>query len=672
MACYADVMNVETCLKSAGPIALIDLDSYRGFVAKKWTRDSLLAHFVSEMRAGHAVVWGHNGNGGNHVVRVTDQASAERGYGELVAVLNIGEGGAYLVDHAELAQAAGNADAPVIGPTSDRQRHVAMPPGTYRCRVVRLMDPALAMTDWQLSTAHVHFLVELTPAIPSQDPTPPISEVPWTATAEVPDDPVRETVAEARKVVSNDRACKLFGKALEEAPERADLWAELGMKQLNGQRDSAAAARSFAKARELLGSRASAELFRLEAKARLTVGGAALTEAARLAGKALALGGEDGRTLRMLAEIHESRKDYRLARTYFERAMAVLPNDESLLKAYARFLNYKDSEALERFLAGPNKILQGPYFVRLRGINLSHGLERYREAYEVFSAGHGHQPENGDFIVRMALCKLCMGEMAAGAKLARRALTAFEKAEDPDGIIEALFYLYVAALRATRARYLARIARHLTTSGALVKGGWICDAVANKSAISRHSEAKWLGRLAEVVAGHAPMKTLARWPAWIAARTSGYRRRFPLLMQEFAIWLEDEVEIREDDAWPLELAERESGEAWFSDPAVQTRWENHSLMFARTLDGSEIALVDRDGLPTALVYLGGEGDIKTLANSPEEFLHLLAKADTGVELDKVPASARKTLAAWLKKKGVRVPRAPAFHITSVIKPRKRN
>jgi tetratricopeptide (TPR) repeat protein len=165
----------------------------------------------------------------------------------------------------------------------------------------------------------------------------------------------------------------------------------------------------------------------LEAKARLTVGGAALTEAARLAGKALALGGEDGRTLRMLAEIHESRKDYRLARTYFERAMAVLPNDESLLKAYARFLNYKDSEALERFLAGPNKILQGPYFVRLRGINLSHGLERYREAYEVFSAGHGHQPENGDFIVRMALCKLCMGEMAAGAKLARRALTAFEK-----------------------------------------------------------------------------------------------------------------------------------------------------------------------------------------------------------------------------------------------------
>jgi tetratricopeptide (TPR) repeat protein len=375
----------------------------------------------------------------------------------------------------------------------------------------------------------------------------------------------------------------------------------------------------------------------------------------------------------MLAEIHESRKDYRLARTYFERAMAVLPNDESLLKAYARFLYYKldDGEALEPFLAGPNKILQGLYFVELRGNNLAYCLERYQEAYSVFAVGHRRKPKAGSFMAGMASCKLCMGEMAEGAKLAGRALTAFEKEEHEDGILEALFYLYVASPRTAQAHYLTRIAAELATAS-LDKAGWIFHVVADKTAISSHSEAKWLGRLAKVVAGFAPMKTLAQWPAWIAARTSGYRRRFPLLMQEFAIWLEDEVEIREDDAWPLELAKRESGEAWFLDPAVQTRWEEDSTMFARTLDGSEIALVDRDGLPTAVVYLGGEGDIKTLATSPEEFLHLLAKADTGVELDKVPASARKTLAAWLKKKGVRVPRAPAFHIASILKPRKRN
>jgi hypothetical protein len=247
----------------------------------------------------------------------------------------------------------------------------------------------------------------------------------------------------------------------------------------------------------------------------------------------------------------------------------------------------------------------------------------------------------------------------------------FEKEEDPDGILEALFFLYIASARAQQSRYLARIAKHLGIHGSLIKGGWISNALTNKPALRQHSEWKWLNRLANVVGGYARRRTLTPWLAFHAARTPTYRKQFPVLLQEFAIWLEDEMEPRDDDAWPLDLADRESGEAWFFDATAQYQWEQGSRLFARTRAGSEIALVDRDGLPTAVVYLGHDCRIKTLAKSPENFLHRLATARTGVELDSVPASCRRVLAAWLKEKAPTIPSAPAFDVATFLKSRKR-
>ena len=196
-------------------------------------------------------------------------------------------------------------------------------------------------------------------------------------------------------------------------------------------------------------------------------------------------------------------------------------------------------------------------------------------------------------------------------------------------------------------------------------------ALTDMAALRQHSEWKWLRRLGEVIAGHAQVRTLTCWPAFHAARIPAYRKQFPVILQEFSIWLEDEMEPRHDDAWPLELANRESGEAWFFDAQVQSRWEQGSRLFARTRAGSEIALVHRDGFPTVVVYLGHDCRIKTLAKSPEEFLHKLASARTGVELDTVSAPCRRVLSAWLKDKAPAIPAAPAFQTATFLKSRKR-
>src|ERR1019366_3015400 len=133
---YGNSMGLETVLRGAGLIALVDVDSYRGFVAKKCTFDRLAAHLVSEMQARHAVAWGLNGSSAEYVVRVTDRWLSPEAYEEIVIPLHIAQGGAYLVDYDALSRAATNQKAAIV--VRDRERHITLPAGTYRCRVIRL------------------------------------------------------------------------------------------------------------------------------------------------------------------------------------------------------------------------------------------------------------------------------------------------------------------------------------------------------------------------------------------------------------------------------------------------------------------------------------------------------------------------------------------------------
>jgi hypothetical protein len=141
----------------------------------------------------------------------------------------------------------------------------------------------------------------------------------------------------------------------------------------------------------------------------------------------------------------------------------------------------------------------------------------------------------------------------------------------------------------------------------------------------------------------------------------------PSLLIEFAQWLESQ----DDDAVGyFELTEDPPGEGHFQTKAESKRFSACAVPFARTGDGSEIVLVDRGAkLPMAVVFLNSEGGEITLGASPEEFLLALAKADTGIsDLDDEDATGRKKLAAWLKKKQVRAPKAPPFDLGAFLDP----
>ena len=515
-------MNREGMIPSDGPIALVAIDAYRTFVSKEWTYESLTAHFVDEMRAGHACVWGHNGDGGNHVVRVTDSAGDAHGFGELVTFLEIGPGGAYLVNYDALTMAAGDPDHPVARLEADRSRHVDVAPGRYRCRVVRLLDPALAMGNWQSSTAHVHFLVELTPAAEGESIA--VSEVPWTETGEIPDDPTLEKVTKAReKLTTKPRdpslARMLFLQSLKAYPDRADLLAELGEIELDRLDKPKAAAEHFAEAREQLGPRASAELYMLEARARADMPRPDLDEALRLARLSIELGGQDAPRLTTLGEILLAREEYQGAAVAFERGLLFSPRDPALRWQYAAVLYYylRDGEAAERFFAGLGPKALDEDFLRIRGTNLVLNLHRFEEAFEAFAAANELAPD-GTLLTRMACCKLCAGDVDGGRELAREAIAVLEEEEDSlERRIEAQFYLVAAAGPDTVEAQLVELARLMTDSAATAPGPWIYDVVAAKAAERGHPEAEWLPRLASVVHDDALLDLLAGWPAWQAA-----------------------------------------------------------------------------------------------------------------------------------------------------------
>ncbi len=141
----------------------------------------------------------------------------------------------------------------------------------------------------------------------------------------------------------------------------------------------------------------------------------------------------------------------------------------------------------------------------------------------------------------------------------------------------------------------------------------------------------------------------------------------PELITDFEKWLDK----REHPAVGyLELDSAPPGEGYF-DGAALARLRACAIGFARTPDGSEIVLVERGGeSPMAVVCLGSEGEIDTLATSPEEFLHLLARGETGnSDLDDEEATSRDALARWLKKRKVAEVAGPPFDLGAFLEGR---
>ncbi|PTL75758.1 hypothetical protein [Vitiosangium sp. GDMCC 1.1324] len=133
----------------------------------------------------------------------------------------------------------------------------------------------------------------------------------------------------------------------------------------------------------------------------------------------------------------------------------------------------------------------------------------------------------------------------------------------------------------------------------------------------------------------------------------------PPLLTEFGAWLGNQphgtlsgFDVLEAEAIPKEWS-----------PEKADRLRRDAFAFLHLPDGSLLVLVNTGAkAPPAIALLGSEGEVRTVANSLEEFLKLWSQGETGIhELDdEEGASGRKALAAWLKEKKVKAPKAKDF------------
>lgn len=99
------------------------------------------------------------------------------------------------------------------------------------------------------------------------------------------------------------------------------------------------------------------------------------------------------------------------------------------------------------------------------------------------------------------------------------------------------------------------------------------------------------------------------------------------------------------------------------DEANADRLSAAGFVFLSLPEGSLLALLETGAAPPAIVLLGSEGELRTVADSLEELLFLWAEGDTRIaELDDAPAEGRAELAAWLRAQKVKKPKTAPFDV----------
>jgi len=132
----------------------------------------------------------------------------------------------------------------------------------------------------------------------------------------------------------------------------------------------------------------------------------------------------------------------------------------------------------------------------------------------------------------------------------------------------------------------------------------------------------------------------------------------PQILQDFREWA-DSVDLGAVLGY-FELTDAVPGQGWFGDAVLEQKLAARAREFIHLGDGSELLFVERDaGLPGAICLLGSEGELLTVALSPEEFLTLLGRADTGVgELDDESEHDRQEFIDWLEEQDLELPPTP--------------
>jgi hypothetical protein len=130
----------------------------------------------------------------------------------------------------------------------------------------------------------------------------------------------------------------------------------------------------------------------------------------------------------------------------------------------------------------------------------------------------------------------------------------------------------------------------------------------------------------------------------------------PPLLDAFARWLTDAPHPSLgafDGVWSEFL---DATYVRNEDEAATVKLRKQLGIFLHLPDGSRLALWYHGAAPPAVVLLGSEGELQTVAPSLEAFLMALGDGRTGIgELDDVAGADRRPLNAWLVQQGVTAP-----------------
>jgi hypothetical protein len=156
----------------SGFLAIIDPDTYRGFLQADWTWKTIEDHFRREMREGHLLIWG---TGMEHVWRIEVSFTPTKvaRFREVIGSIIASQGRLLLTNYESLTMAAQFRDV-VLPQSHEREQVLSVQPGRYDCRIIQLSDPK---SDAAFEEP-VNFIYEFTRATSAREAW---SVLPWTA-----------------------------------------------------------------------------------------------------------------------------------------------------------------------------------------------------------------------------------------------------------------------------------------------------------------------------------------------------------------------------------------------------------------------------------------------------------------------------------------------------------
>ena len=155
-----------------GCLAILDPESYVGFVSEDWAIEGLKKHFIEQNERGALISWGCSY--GNWIVKLVFGSSNETGLRSFVSGLKT-NGKLLLTTYESLTMAAQFEDVS-LPEAHEAEQVIEVAPGSYRVTVIQCFQTEQAESDEVFNQTTPHYIVALESA---NEEIAPIKEVPW-------------------------------------------------------------------------------------------------------------------------------------------------------------------------------------------------------------------------------------------------------------------------------------------------------------------------------------------------------------------------------------------------------------------------------------------------------------------------------------------------------------